>query len=82
MPETITLYVNGEPVAVAEGCMVSAAVMIAGTSTFRRSVTGEPRGPLCGMGICFECRVTIDGELHARSCQTPCRQGMDVRTDG
>jgi sarcosine oxidase subunit alpha len=82
MPDTITLYVNDEPVAVAEGCMVSAAVMIAGTSAFRRSVTGEPRGPLCGMGICFECRVTIDGEPHARSCQTPCREGMDVRTDG
>jgi len=31
----------------------------------RTSVTGEPRGPLCGMGICFECR-TASGE---RTCQ-------------
>lgn len=35
----------------------------------RLSVTGEPRGPLCGMGICFECRATIDGKPHVRTCQ-------------
>jgi len=54
--------------------------MASGVSAFRRSVTGEPRGPLCGMGICFECRVTIDGVPHSRSCQTPCADGMEVRT--
>jgi D-hydroxyproline dehydrogenase subunit gamma len=37
---------------------------------------------LCGMGICFECRVTIDGREHCRSCQIPCAEGMEVRTDG
>ena len=37
----------------------------------RTSVTGEPRGPLCGMGICFECRTTVDGREHVRSCQLP-----------
>jgi len=62
--------------------MVSAAILKAGVTTFRRSMSGEPRGPLCGMGICFECRVTIDGEEHSRSCQTVCKDGMDVRTDG
>jgi sarcosine oxidase subunit alpha len=45
------------------------------------SVSGEPRGPLCGMGICFECRVTIDGRAHQRACQIPCRSGMQVWTD-
>jgi sarcosine oxidase subunit alpha len=72
--------VNGRPVEVAEGSMLSAAVAIAGG--YRRSVTGEARGPLCGMGICFECRVTVDGRAHVRSCQVPCRPGMEVRTDG
>ncbi|HEU4435786.1 MAG TPA: (2Fe-2S)-binding protein [Pyrinomonadaceae bacterium] len=81
MPETIMLMVNGVEVTMPSGSMVSAAVMTAGITTFRRSVTGEPRGPVCGMGICFECRVTIDGEAHCRSCQTVCRDGMDVRTD-
>ena len=82
MPETIRLLVNGIAVTMPIGSMVSAAVLSAGVTSFRRSVTGEPRGPLCGMGICFECRVTIDGEAHCRSCQTVCRDGMDVRTDG
>jgi sarcosine oxidase subunit alpha len=76
------LRINGAPVTVPEGAMVSAAVAIAGVTRFRRSVRGEPRGPLCGMGICFECRVTIDGVEHRRSCVTPCRSGMEVATDG
>ena len=73
--------VNGKPVEVAEGVMASGAVAIAGVTAFRRSVSGEPRGPLCGMGICFECRVTVDGRPHVRSCQLPCRPGMEIRTD-
>ena len=82
MPETVTVVVNGVSVNMPAGSMVSAAILKTGTTTFRRSVTGQPRGLLCGMGICFECRVTIDGEAHCRSCQTICKDGMDVRTDG
>ena len=82
MPETVTVVVNGVVVMMPPGSMVSAAILKRGITTFRRSVTGEARGPLCGMGICFECRVTIDNEQHCRSCQTVCRDGMDVRTDG
>ena len=82
MPETVTLVVNGVSVEMPVGSMVSAAILNTGMNAFRHSVTGEPRGPLCGMGICFECRVRIDGEAHCRSCQTVCKDGMDVRTDG
>ena len=81
MPELITLRVNDVAVSVPAGSMVTAAVFEAGVAWFRRSVTGEPRGPLCGMGICFECRVRVDGVAHVRSCQTLCENGMDVRTD-
>ena len=82
MSESVSLLVNGMVVTVPAGSMVSAAIMKTGIVAFRRSVTGEARGPLCGMGICFECRVTIDGEAYCRSCQTVCRDGMNVRTDG
>jgi len=82
MLETVTVVVNGVSVTMPAGSMVSAAILKSGVHGFRRSVTGELRGPLCGMGICFECRVTIDGEAHCRSCQTVCHDGMDVRTDG
>jgi predicted molibdopterin-dependent oxidoreductase YjgC len=81
MPEPVRLRVNGAPMSVPAGTTVAAAILRAGATAFRRSVAGEPRGPLCGMGICFECRVTIDGTPHCRGCQTLCRDGMDVRTD-
>ena len=81
MPETVTILVNGDSVTMLEGSMVSAAILTSGVHAFRRSSTGELRGPLCGMGICFECRVVIDGEPHCRSCQTVCQDGMEVRTD-
>lgn len=81
LPEMITLWVNGVAVSVPAGSMVSAAVAAAGAQAFRRSVNGEARGPLCGMGVCFECRVTINSQPHCRSCQIPCEPEMDVRTD-
>ena len=81
-PDMVRLRVNGVAVEMPAGSMVAAAILKTGATSFHRSVTGEPRGPLCGMGICFECRVTIDAEPHCRSCQTICRDGMEVRTDG
>ncbi|HEX6283729.1 MAG TPA: (2Fe-2S)-binding protein [Pyrinomonadaceae bacterium] len=81
MPELVTLKVNEVAVRVSAGTMVAAAVLQAGVTSFRRSVSGEARGPLCGMGICYECRLTVNGVAHVRSCQTLCENGMDVRTD-
>ena len=77
----VRIKINGVEVMMPAGSMVAAAVLKSGVGTFRRSVTGEARGPLCGMGICFECRVTVNGVAHVRSCQTVCENGMDVRTD-
>lgn len=76
----VTVMVNRVPVVVPSGTTVAVAMVLAGQAC-RTSVTGEPRGPLCGMGICFECRVTIDGQLHCRSCQVLCEQGMEVDTE-
>jgi D-hydroxyproline dehydrogenase subunit gamma len=81
MPEQIQLRVNGKTVSVTAGTVVAAAVALAGQTRFRRSLKGEARGPLCGMGICMECRVTINGQAYCRSCQTICEQAMEVRTD-
>lgn len=81
MPDTIQLSVNGRLLSVPAGSLVSTAVFLTDQIAFRRSVTGEARAPLCGMGICFECRVTINGEAHARSCQIVCQEGMEIRTE-
>jgi predicted molibdopterin-dependent oxidoreductase YjgC len=77
---SLVLTVNGVTVDVEPGTTVAAAAMLAGQPC-RVSVGGAPRGPLCGMGICFECRMTINGKVHCRSCQILCEPGMDVRTD-
>lgn len=81
MSEQIAVSVNGARVTVAAGSSVAVAMMLAGASC-RTSVSGEPRGPLCGMGICFECRAEIDGVAHKRSCQIVCTPGMNIKTDG
>ena len=80
MRTDIQVTVNGVEVSVPEGATVAVAIGIAGQAC-RVSVTGEARGPLCGMGICFECRANIDGKPHSRSCQVLCTPGMIVRTD-
>lgn len=81
MPESVTLRINGESVTVPAGTVLTAALEQAGQRRTRRSVGRQARGPLCGMGVCFECRVTIDGQAHRRSCQTLCEDGMEVCTD-
>jgi sarcosine oxidase subunit alpha len=77
MPDRITLTINGSAFSVEQGTSVAAAIMIAGAHC-RTSVSGEPRGPLCGMGICFECRAMVNGTPHSRTCQMLCDQGMEV----
>ena len=81
MADNIQVSVNGRMQTVPAGTIVAAAVALAGVSRFRKSVNGESRAPLCGMGICMECRVTINGEPHRRSCQVLCEAGMEVTTD-
>ncbi len=73
----VNLYINGQPATVPAGCSVAAALAIAGNGVARTSVSGEPRAPLCGMGICQECRVWING-VRRLACQTICSADMRV----
>ena len=73
------LTVNGHPLRVAVGTS-AAALALADDGCSRTSVSGQRRAPLCGMGICQECRVTIDG-LRRLACQTSCRDGMQVHSE-
>jgi len=74
------IKINGVLIKVAENTSVAAAVMNADLAS-RVSVSMEPRGPLCGMGICFECRVTVNGVRHERGCLLKVVEGMQVSTD-
>ncbi|MEO8502863.1 MAG: (2Fe-2S)-binding protein [Acidobacteriota bacterium] len=77
--ERVRIQLDGAAVDVASVGSLAAALLNAGVASFRQSVRGEARGPLCGMGICMECRVVVDGVLR-RACVEPLRDGMVVET--
>ncbi|MGF6724713.1 putative molibdopterin-dependent oxidoreductase YjgC [Paraburkholderia sp. GAS41] len=80
--ERIRVTIDARTVEVEAGTLVVAALAMAGLKGTRTSVSGQPRAALCGMGICQECRVTIDGRAHALACQTVCRDGQIILTTG
>ena len=79
MPEDLIVVVNGAPVRVPPGTTVAVALLIAGAPA-RHTVNGSPRSPLCGVGVCMECRAEVDSVPHSRTCQIVCRPNMQVRT--
>jgi predicted molibdopterin-dependent oxidoreductase YjgC len=74
----ITIKVNGEPVQAYAGESIAAALMASGRRAFRTDASGAPRGLFCGMGICFDCLVTVDGAPNVRACMTEVRDGCNV----
>ena len=74
------ILINGNPYEIEEGVSLLVVLLNNGHSTQRLSMSGANRCGICGMGICFECRVTVDGKV-VRACQTACREGMEVSTD-
>lgn len=73
----VVLQINQRAITVTPGTTVAAALALAAMPATRTSVSGEDRAPLCGMGICQECRVRIDGRVRL-ACQTLCQAGMQV----
>lgn len=82
MPDDrVPILVDGQPFDAPREASAAVAAMLALGPALRTSVSGRPRGPLCGMGVCHECRLTIDGVLHQRSCLVPVKPGMNLQTD-
>ncbi len=72
---------DGRPVPFMEGQSVGAALWADGVRSWRTTrVGGRPRGLFCGIGVCFDCLVTVDGRGDERACVLPAANGMDVRT--
>jgi predicted molibdopterin-dependent oxidoreductase YjgC len=77
----VMVTVDGSAIEAREGEMVAATMLAAGILQFRTTpVSGAPRGPLCMMGVCFECLVTIDGVGSRQACLTLVRPGMKIET--
>ena len=77
----IKISVNGSEVEVPDGASVAAAILISGSDSFRKSVDGSMRGPLCGMGVCYECKATVNGSQYTRTCMMICTEGMEINHD-
>ena len=71
---------DGAPLTAYEGETVAAALLAAGVRKARVTASGDARGPYCGIGVCFDCAMEIDGLASVRACQTQVHEGMDVRT--
>ncbi len=78
--QQVQVVVDGRTVCVNAGATVVAALVLAESLCTRRSVTGEVRFALCGVGQCQECRVSIDGRAHRLACQVRCEAGMRIAT--
>lgn len=80
MSREITITVNGAPVRCLSTATVATALLAdgRGPALRRTDISGQPRGLFCGMGICFDCLVTIDGRVGVRACMTTVKDGMRI----
>ncbi len=79
----VTIWVNGNRVLAFAGELLHAVLLAAGYRQLRNSVSGmEHRGFFCGMGVCYECLVTIDNLPQQRACVAEVYDGMRVEIDG
>jgi len=77
--EPLDLLVDGEVIRAHLGETIAGALTAAGRRVFRHAPrTGAPRGVFCGIGVCFECLVTVEGMGRVRSCMVLVRPGMWV----
>lgn len=76
--DRFTIRVDGQSLAARRGQTVAAVLIGAGRLVLRRTASGAARGVFCGMGVCYDCVVTIDGVPDQRACMTPARPGMSV----
>jgi sarcosine oxidase subunit alpha len=79
--QSFEIEVDGEKVVAYQGETIAAALIASGRRTFRwTKKKNEPRGMYCGIGLCFECRMEINGVPNARACQTFVTPGCQVKT--
>ncbi|MEV0647362.1 (2Fe-2S)-binding protein [Phytomonospora sp. NPDC050363] len=78
----MNITVDGRAVPAEEGQTIGAALHAAGMRSWRTTrFGGRPRGLFCGIGVCFDCLVTVNGRTSIRACLAPARDG-DVITTG
>ncbi|SDS12640.1 (2Fe-2S)-binding protein [Microterricola viridarii] len=77
----LSLSVDGEPVDGVDGQSIAGVILASGRLSWRRtSSEGKPRGLFCGIGVCFDCIVTVNGERDVRACQRRAADGDVIQS--
>lgn len=79
--EPIRVWINGQAAQARSTDSVAVALGVNGHHVLRFSRTGQPRGVYCGIGHCFECRVTVDSEPGVRACLRRVEHDMHIDTE-
>ena len=79
--QAVHLTIDGRPITARAGQSVAAALLEAGIRSWRSTrVRNRPRGLFCGIGVCYDCLLSVDGIANQRACLVPARDGMRVAT--
>ncbi|MEM3462877.1 MAG: (2Fe-2S)-binding protein [Candidatus Bathyarchaeia archaeon] len=77
----VVIEVDGKSIEAFEGEPIAAALAAAGIRVFRKTAKrGEPRGIYCAIGLCTDCVMIVDDIPNVRTCITPVKEGMKIRT--
>jgi len=80
-PRPLTITLDGEPFAGTEGQTIAGMLLAARRPSWRTTSAGSaPRGVFCGIGVCFDCLVTVNGARDVRACLRRAADGDVVRT--
>lgn len=79
-PGDVTVSFDGRPVRTSAGQSVGSALVTNGITAWRDTRKhARPRGLFCGIGVCFDCLVTVDGAPNQRACLVEVREGMEIK---
>jgi predicted molibdopterin-dependent oxidoreductase YjgC len=79
--QEVVIMVDGKAIKAIKGEPIASALLAAGITTFRKTQKmREPRGYFCGLGLCTDCMMIVDGRPNTRTCVTFVRNGMKVET--
>lgn len=80
-PTPVTITFDGDELCGVVGQSIAGVLLANEQAGFRRtSVQNAPRGVFCGIGVCFDCLVTVDGVEDVRACQRRAHEGDTVTT--
>lgn len=77
----VRVTLDGEELLAYEGDTIAAAILATGRRSLRRTaLRNQPRGLFCGIGVCYECLMQVDGRPNVHACLTPVADGMQIET--